>query len=84
MICWPRGQRTGDRDALLLAAGELARPVLEPVAEADGGDHVVDPLVVARLAAEHHRQADVLVGGERRDEVERLEDEARPWCGAAR
>ena len=31
----PGGQRAGDGDALLLAAGELGGPVLEPVGEAD-------------------------------------------------
>ena len=33
----------GDRDALLLAARQLARAVLEPIAEADGVDHLVEP-----------------------------------------
>ena len=43
------GQRPGDRDALLLAAAELARAVLQPVAQADGVDDLVDPLLVALL-----------------------------------
>jgi hypothetical protein len=81
MICGARRQRPGHGDALLLTAGELARTVLHAVAESDGADHVVDPLLVARIAAEHHRQADVLLGRERRDEVEGLEDEAH--LGAA-
>ena len=34
----PAGQRPRGRDPLLLAAGELARPVAQPVAQADGVD----------------------------------------------
>ena len=43
------GQRAGHGDALLLAAGQLARPVLQPVAQTDGVDDPVDPLLVALL-----------------------------------
>ena len=39
----PAGQRTGDGDALLLAARQFAGPVLQAVRQPDGGDHVVDP-----------------------------------------
>ena len=35
----PRGERARDRDALLLAARELAREVVEPLAEADRLEH---------------------------------------------
>ena len=71
-----RGEGTGDGHTLLLATRQLARAVVEPITETDRGDHVVDPLDVASLAAEHHREPDVLIGGERRDQVVRLEDEA--------
>src|SRR5690606_5979351 len=33
--CWPLGDRTRNRDALLLAAGELGRKVVEPIAKPD-------------------------------------------------
>ena len=76
MIFGFEAERAGHGDALLLATGQLARPMLQAVTETHRGDDVVDPLRVTGLAAEHHRQSDVLVGGERRNEVERLEDEA--------
>ena len=72
----PAGERPGHGDPLLLAAGELARAVLQAVAEADGVDDVVEPRAVGLAAGEAHRQRDVLDGGERRHEVERLEHEA--------
>jgi hypothetical protein len=37
-----RDQRAGDRDALLLAARQLARPVLGAVRDADPVHHLVD------------------------------------------
>ena len=42
----PAGEGAGHGDALLLAAGELARPVVQPVAQADDVDEGVDPLPV--------------------------------------
>ena len=42
MIAGPAGQRPGYRHALLLAAGKLAGPVMEAVAEPDGGHDLVD------------------------------------------
>ena len=71
-----RRERARDRDALLLTAGELGRPVRQPVAEADGVDHPIEPRLVGIAAGERHRQRDVLDRGQRRDEVERLEHEA--------
>ncbi len=72
------GQRAGDRHALLLAPGEVARQEVAPVLEAD---LVQRPLgVAARLAPaaalDVERVLDVLARGERREEVELLEDEA--------
>ena len=69
-------QGAGHRDPLLLPAGELARAVLQPVVETDRRDDLVDPRLVAGLAAEHQREEDVLPGVERGDQVVRLEDEA--------
>ena len=43
-------ERAGDRDALLLAAGELRGAVRAAVAEADGLDELLDPLVVGLAA----------------------------------
>ena len=69
------GQRPCHRHALLLATRQLAGPVLEAVGQAGGADHLVDPVGVARAAGEVHRQHDVLDGGQRGDQVERLEHE---------
>ena len=71
----PGVEGPGDRDALLLAAGELARTVLQAVGETDRLDDLVEPLTVDGVAAEHQRQRDVLLGGQRRDQVVGLEDE---------
>ena len=80
----PVDQRAGDGDALLLAAGQLRRPVRQPVAEADGGDQRVVPLLVGLAAGERERQHDVLLGRQHRHEVEGLEDEAEPVAPQAR
>ena len=72
----PRHEGARDRDALLLAAGELARVVAEPRAEADLLEH--RPRAGARIApaGELERQHHVLVRRQRRHEVEGLEHEA--------
>src|SRR5215203_1151383 len=69
-------QGAGDRDPLLLAAGELRGAVGAPVLEADGADELVDPLLVGIAAGDRERQHQVLLGGEDRQQVEELEDEA--------
>ena len=71
-----RDERARDRDALLLAAGELGRPVLAPVGEADALQQVLEELGLGLLAGDRERQDDVLLGGQHRQEVEELEDEA--------
>src|SRR5699024_6585276 len=71
-------ERAGAGDALLLAPGELRRVVLETVAQPDGVDDVVEPALLRLPAGDGERQQDVLPGGQRRDEVEGLEDEADP------
>ena len=93
-------QRPGARDALLLPAGQLRRAVPEPVAQADGVDDRVEPRLVGLAAGDRQRQQDVLLGAERRQQVELLEDEAdllaaqlgqrlvasgrSPWCRRCR
>ena len=71
-----RRQRARHGDALLLAAGELGGPVVEAVAQADGGDERVEPFRVGALARDRERQDDVLARVEDRQQVEGLEHEA--------
>src|SRR6266508_68631 len=74
----PGRQRPRDRDPLLLTPGQLVGPVAGAGAEPDPLQHLHRP--PARLAgwgaAKQQRQLHVLGGGEDRDQVERLEDEA--------
>src|SRR6476619_730689 len=74
----PAHQRPGAGDPLLLAAGQLARPVREPVAQPDRPDHGVEPVHLRPTARDGQRQEDVLLGGQGWNEVEGLEDEADP------
>ena len=55
-------QRAGDGDALLLAAGELARQVVLAVGQADGGERRqgAAALLAERRVAVDERQLDVL------------------------
>ena len=68
-------ERARDRDALLLAAGELRRAVRAAVAEADDLDQLLEPLAVGLAARDRQRQHDVLLGRQHRQQVEELEDE---------
>ena len=72
----PGDERARDRDALLLAARELGRPVAAAVGEADALDQVIEEGLVGLLARDRERQQHVLLGGEHRQQVEELEDEA--------
>ena len=45
------GERAGDRRALLLAARELRRPVIEPLAEPQHAEQLAGPLLGRRAAA---------------------------------
>src|SRR5262245_3644123 len=72
----PAGQGPGHGDPLLLAARQLGRAVLQPVAETDGVDDLVDPAAVWLDPGQREREDDVLAGGQRRHQVERLEHEA--------
>ena len=71
-------QGAGDGDALLLAAGQLGGQVPGPVAQADLGQRPASalPPLARRHAERDQRGLDVLLGGQGRDEVEGLEDEA--------
>ena len=76
----PSGERAGDGDALLLAARQFARAVVQAVAEPDGVDDGTQPRPVRLAAGEVHRQRDVLDRRERGQEVERLEHESDPFA----
>ena len=79
------GQRAGDADALLLAAGELRRVGGRAVAEADQVEQLeraAAPLG-APDAGDLQRQLDVLGRGARGQQVEVLEDHADPAAGGA-
>src|SRR5262245_60075891 len=72
-------ERAGDRDALLLPAGELRRVVVHPVRHADALERVQRGLaafVAAHALAVGERPLDVLQHGQVADQVEGLEDEA--------
>ena len=81
-------ERTGDRDALLLAGRQLVGLVVLLAGQVDELDHVADALgdLAARrvLAGDRERQGDVLGHVEERDEVERLEDEPGPVAAQPR
>ncbi len=69
-------ERPGHRDPLLLATGELGGAVRAAVAETDGPDEPLDPLVVGLAARQGEGQDQVLLRRQDGQEVERLEDEA--------
>ena len=80
-------QRAGDGDALALAAGELRRPVRRPVGEVhdvERGHRALRAGLLRRHAGDQQRQLDVLDGGEDRQQVVELEDEAHPLRAVAR
>src|SRR5689334_3580506 len=66
-----------DRDPLLLPARELAREVVEPVAEAHQleGELGALPALLAAHAHQQQGKLDVLQRGQHRDQVVELEDE---------
>ena len=73
------GQGPGDRDALLLAAGELGRVVVAETGQADAGQQLVGPLgglLPVSAFDQHGAGHDVLLGGHVGEEVELLEDHA--------
>src|SRR5262249_4319665 len=73
----PVHQSAGDRDALLLAAGELRRSVSHPVAEADGVQQRgrLTPRPPGRRTGQECRQLDGLHRRQLVHQMEVLEDE---------
>src|SRR5512132_258021 len=71
------GECAGDRDALLLAAGELRRQVIGALRETDLGEERLRALAQPDLgdSGGGELRLDVLERGQRRDQVELLEDE---------
>ena len=72
------GERAGDGDALLFAAGEFVGAMVGAPREPDDFEGVLralDAFAVAE-AGDAERELDVLLGGEQRQQPERLEDEA--------
>src|SRR6059058_618104 len=67
-------ERPGDRHALQLAAGKLARRALLAAGKTDGGDDALHPGRIAD-AAQEERQADVLLDAQLRQDMEGLENE---------
>jgi hypothetical protein len=61
----PGRQGPGAGDALLLPAGKLGRPVVEPVPQADRVDDRVQPFGIGFATGDRQRQQDVLLRGQR-------------------
>jgi len=72
----PRDQGPRRRHPLLLPAGQLGRPVPEPVGDAQRAGQFGQPRLVGLLAAECQREGHVLPRGQRGHQVESLEHEA--------
>ena len=72
------GERAGDADALLLAAGELARKIVLAALEADQLDHLARARLALRSshALDLERKGDVAEHGEMRQQGEVLEHHA--------
>ena len=75
---WPDDERSGDRDALLLPAGEVRREMGGAIGEADLLEQVEGTLTQLRRAYSYRGEPGlhVLERGQRRNQVELLEDEA--------
>ena len=71
-------ERAGDRDALLLAAGELGRMMVRAIGKADFREprESTLPAFFLRGIAVKERQLDVLDGRGTREQIEVLEDES--------
>ena len=75
---WPGDERPGDRDPLLLAAGELRGPVAQALLEPDARCNLAHGRAPRAAAVQAHRQGDVLRDRERRQQIEGLEHEPDP------
>ncbi len=75
---WAIGQGPSDRHALLFAARQFPRPMVETLAEPDAFEQRPGPwpALPGRHAVELHGQGHVFERGEVGDQVETLEDEA--------
>jgi hypothetical protein len=74
----PGHQCPGHGHALLLSAGQLRRPVVQAVGDAERAHDAVEPVGIDAGARQLQRQQDVLLRGHRGQQVEGLEDEADP------
>ena len=74
----PGDERAGAGDALLLAARQLGGAMVQAVGDAELSHQLREPRLVHRRARQVGRQGDVLRGGQRGDEIERLEHEPDP------
>ena len=79
-----RRQRAGERDALLLAAGELRRIVVEPLGEPDRGELALGARISVAHAGEFERHGDVFQRRHGRDQVKRLKHDADIAAAKAR
>ena len=73
---WPGDEGPRERDPLLLAAGQLARIVLKPLAKAHPLQDLSRACLRAAVAAKLQRQHDVFQRGQRGEQLEALEHEA--------
>src|SRR4051794_35452076 len=74
-----RHERSRDRDTLLLAARQLARLVIQPLAESDSLERALRELLRVLLRAGaivEQRQLDVVERGRTSEQIESLKDEA--------
>ena len=71
----PGDQRPRERNTLLLPTGEFRGAVSAPIDQPDSLQYVGHRTLVCAPTGEPQRQVDVLLHGERRNEIERLEDE---------
>jgi len=76
-----RCQRSRQRDALLLATGELRRIVAAPLGESDGGKLALRPRACGFHPRELQRHRDILGRRHCRNQMERLKDD--PYIAAA-
>src|SRR5690349_11411921 len=74
----PGNEGPGDRDPLLLAAGQLRGTVAQALLEPDPGGDLTHGRAPRPAAVQAQGQGNVLCDGERRQQVEGLEDEPDP------
>ena len=79
-----RRQRAGQRDALLLAAGQLRGIVMQPVAETDRRQFLRRALRRVGIAGQFERHRDIFQRRHGRDQMKRLEHDADLAAAKAR